>query len=119
MTRELVARFHDAGAAERSQREFIARVSEKTVPTDLPPKVIQVEATGLKIANLLKEAGLAASTSEVTAGGLSALTNPLKPNCWRSTLVSRYWSWQLNVPLNVPFNALPTTSRTPPETTSR
>ena len=64
LARELVARFHDAGAAERSQREFIARVSEKTVPTDLPPKVIQVEAAGLKIANLLKEAGLAASTSE-------------------------------------------------------
>jgi tyrosyl-tRNA synthetase len=64
LARELVARFHDAGAAERSQREFIARVSEKAVPTDLPPKVIQVEATGLRIANILKEAGLAASTSE-------------------------------------------------------
>jgi tyrosyl-tRNA synthetase len=64
LARELVTRFHDAAAAERSQREFIARVSEKAVPTDLPPKVIQVEATGLRIANILKEAGLAASTSE-------------------------------------------------------
>ena len=64
LARELVSRFRDAGAAERSQREFIARVSEKTLPTDLPPKVILVEATGLRIANLLKEAGLAASTSE-------------------------------------------------------
>ena len=36
--RELVARFHDAGAAERAQREFIARVSEKAVPTDLVPQ---------------------------------------------------------------------------------
>ena len=64
LARELVTRFHDATAADRSQREFIARVSEKTVPTDLPAKVIQVEAAGLKIANVLKEAGLAASTSE-------------------------------------------------------
>jgi tyrosyl-tRNA synthetase len=61
---EIVARFHDAAAAERAQRDFIARVSEKTVPTDLPPKVIVVEAAGLRIANVLKEAGLASSTSE-------------------------------------------------------
>jgi tyrosyl-tRNA synthetase len=61
---EIVARFHDAAAAERAQRDFIARVSEKAVPTDLPPKVIQVDAGGMKVANVLKEAGLAASTSE-------------------------------------------------------
>jgi tyrosyl-tRNA synthetase len=61
---ELVARFHDAAAAERAQRDFISRVSEKTVPTDLPPQVIQVDAGGMKVANVLKEAGLAASTSE-------------------------------------------------------
>jgi len=61
---EIVARFHDAAAAERAQRDFISRVSEKTVPTDLPPRVIQVDAGGMKVANVLKEAGLAASTSE-------------------------------------------------------
>jgi tyrosyl-tRNA synthetase len=61
---ELVTRFHDAAAAERAQREFIARVSEKTVPADLPPKTVYVEAAGLRIANVLKEAGLASSTSE-------------------------------------------------------
>src|SRR6202012_1828000 len=44
LARELVARFHDEGAAERSQREFIARVSEKAVPTDLVAKTVQVEA---------------------------------------------------------------------------
>lgn len=62
--REIVARFHDAAAAEHAQREFIARVSEKTVPTDLQPKTIHVEAAGIRIANALKEGGLAASTSE-------------------------------------------------------
>jgi len=61
---ELTARFHDAAAAERAQRNFLSRVSHKEVPQDLPAKVIAVEAAGLRLANLLKEAGLAASTSE-------------------------------------------------------
>src|SRR6266436_2762549 len=64
LAREIVARFHDAAAADAAQRDFIARVSEKSVPADLPPKVIPVDAAGLRLANLLKEAGLAASTSE-------------------------------------------------------
>jgi len=64
LARELVSRFHDADAAERAQREFIARVSEKALPTDLVPKVVLVEAAGLRIGNVLKEAGLAASSSE-------------------------------------------------------
>ncbi len=63
LARELVARFHDPAAAERAQRNFTARVSEKAIPDDLPLKVIQVEGA-VRIANLLKEAGLAASTSE-------------------------------------------------------
>ncbi len=32
LAREIVARFHDAAAAERAQRNFSARVSEKAVP---------------------------------------------------------------------------------------
>jgi tyrosyl-tRNA synthetase len=61
---EIVARFHDATAAERAHKSFTARVSEKAVPADLPLKVIQVDGAGVRVANLLKEAGLAASTSE-------------------------------------------------------
>jgi tyrosyl-tRNA synthetase len=64
LAREIVARFHDAAAAERAQQEFIARVSDKAVPTDLPPKTLYVDAAGVRLANVLKEAGLAASTSE-------------------------------------------------------
>jgi tyrosyl-tRNA synthetase len=64
LARELVGRFHDAAAAERAQRSFIARVSEKAVPRDLPLKVLPVQGPGLRLANLLKEAGLAGSTSE-------------------------------------------------------
>lgn len=64
LAKEIVARFHDAAAADAALRDFITRVSEKSVPADLPPKVIAVEAGGIRLANLLKEAGLAASTSE-------------------------------------------------------
>jgi tyrosyl-tRNA synthetase len=64
LAHELVSRFHDAAVAARAQRDFTARVSEKSVPDDLPVRVIHVEAAGLRVANLLKEAGLAASTSE-------------------------------------------------------
>ena len=64
LARELVARFHDAASAAQAQKSFTARVSEKAVPDDLPLQEIAVEASGARIANLLKEAGLAASTSE-------------------------------------------------------
>jgi len=39
-------------------------LSEKETPTDLVAKVIEIEAHGIRLANALKEAGLAASTSE-------------------------------------------------------
>jgi tyrosyl-tRNA synthetase len=64
LARELVARFHDGAAAERAHRGFVARVSEKVVPGDLPLQVIPVDGAGLKLANLMKAAGLAASSSE-------------------------------------------------------
>jgi tyrosyl-tRNA synthetase len=64
LARELVARFHDAVSAERAQRAFTARVSEKAVPQELPAQVIPVDGSGLKLANLMKAAGLAPSTSE-------------------------------------------------------
>jgi tyrosyl-tRNA synthetase len=64
LARELVARFHDGAAAERAHRGFVARVSEKAVPDDLPLQVIPVDGAGLRLANLMKAAGLAASSSE-------------------------------------------------------
>jgi tyrosyl-tRNA synthetase len=64
LAQEIVARFHDQAAAEQAQRDFITRVSEKGVPADLPPKAVPVDAAGIRLGNLLKEAGLAASSSE-------------------------------------------------------
>jgi len=64
LAKEIVARFHDPQAAERARHNFTARVSHKAVPEDLPARVIQVDPAGLRVANLLKEGGLAGSTSE-------------------------------------------------------
>jgi tyrosyl-tRNA synthetase len=64
LAREIVARFHGAAAAEQAQAEFTARFREKTLPTDLVPTTVLVGSEGIRIANLLKEGGLAASTSE-------------------------------------------------------
>jgi tyrosyl-tRNA synthetase len=64
LAHELTARFHDAAAADRARKDFMSRVSDKAVPQDLPVKAIAVDGAGIRIANLLKEAGLAASTSE-------------------------------------------------------
>jgi len=61
---ELTARFHGAAAAERAQVEFLARVSARAVPADLPPRVLQVDAEGIRLPALLKAAGLCASSSE-------------------------------------------------------
>jgi tyrosyl-tRNA synthetase len=66
LAHELVARFHDPAAAERAQRNFTQRVSEKAVPQDLPVRVLPVDPLGIRLPNLLKEAGLAPSTSEAT-----------------------------------------------------
>lgn len=63
LAREIVGRFHDAAAAERAQREFIARFQKGALPQDMPE--VRLTAPGpIPIASLLKQAGLSASTSE-------------------------------------------------------
>jgi tyrosyl-tRNA synthetase len=64
LAHELVARFHGAAAADQAQQGFLLRVSERAVPADLAPRVLPVQAEGIRLPNLLKAAGLAASTSE-------------------------------------------------------
>ena len=64
LARELVARFHGVAASQQAQAEFVARHREKTLPTDLPLQTLDVDAAGIKLANLLKEVGLTTSTSE-------------------------------------------------------
>src|SRR5688572_13074254 len=61
---EIVARFHDAASAASAQEGFIARFRDKALPTDLAAITVLVDAAGAKLAFLLKEGGLASSTSE-------------------------------------------------------
>jgi tyrosyl-tRNA synthetase len=62
---EIVARFHDAAAAKRAQEQFVARFSQKTLPTDLPLQFLSsADAGGLRLASALKEAGLVTSNAE-------------------------------------------------------
>ena len=65
LAQEIVARFHDRAAATRAQETFVARFSQKSLPTDLPLVFLSsADAGGLKLAAALKEAGLVASNSE-------------------------------------------------------
>jgi tyrosyl-tRNA synthetase len=61
---EIVARFHDAAAAEGAKQEFISRFREGAMPEDMPELTLQTEDGSLGIAHLLKGAGLVSSTSE-------------------------------------------------------
>ncbi len=61
--RELVDRFHGAGMGEAAQHAFIDRFQKGALPEDLPEVSIAAEG-GILLPQLLKEAGLTASTSE-------------------------------------------------------
>ena len=69
---EIVARFHDRGAAERALAEFEARFQKGVLPEDMP-EISLASADGcLPVPQLLKQAGLVASTSDAIrqiAGG--------------------------------------------------
>ncbi len=62
--RELVARFHNEKAAREAQEAFVARFQKGAMPDDMPEMTLNAGADGLAIANLLRDAGLTASTSE-------------------------------------------------------
>jgi tyrosyl-tRNA synthetase len=62
--REIVTRFHSATAAERARADFEARHREGAIPDEMPEVTVQTRGQELPIAQLLKQAGLTASTSE-------------------------------------------------------
>ena len=62
--KEIVARFHGAGAADSAQRAFVAQFSEGALPDKIPELNIASPPEGLPLARVLKEAGLVPSTSE-------------------------------------------------------
>ena len=58
---EIITRFHSAESATQAQQNFIDRFAKNKVPDEMPEFNFD---TGIKIANLLKEAGLVNSTSD-------------------------------------------------------
>lgn len=61
LAKEIIARFHDQAAAEAAEQEFINRFQKGAMPDEMPEFTFEGD---IGIANLLKEAGLVASTSE-------------------------------------------------------
>ncbi len=61
---EIVARFHGVAAARQAHEHFVARFQQGLLPEDLPIVELTATADGLRIANLLKDAGLTDSTSD-------------------------------------------------------
>jgi tyrosyl-tRNA synthetase len=63
--KEIVTRFHSAGAAAQAEQEFMARFKSNAAPDDMPEVTLAADATGgLALAAILKQAGLAPSASE-------------------------------------------------------
>ena len=62
--REIVARFHSGRDAERAQADFEARFRGGALPEDMPEVTVSAGARPMAIAQVLKAAGLTASTSE-------------------------------------------------------
>ena len=61
---EIVERFHGKNAAQLAAKNFIARFARNETPDDIPEVRITAKADGLPISQVLKQAGLTASTSE-------------------------------------------------------
>ena len=64
LAREIVARFHSEHAAEIAAFEFKSRFKMGAIPNDMPDVTVQSVNGGISISALLKQAGLAPSTSE-------------------------------------------------------
>jgi tyrosyl-tRNA synthetase len=61
---EIVARFHDRGAAEHALAEFEARFRGGALPESMPEVTLSTAGVGIAVAQLAKQAGIVASTSE-------------------------------------------------------
>jgi tyrosyl-tRNA synthetase len=62
--KEIVERFHGKAAAEKAEADFNARFREGAMPEDMPEVTVHAGAAGIALPQLIKQAGLTASTSE-------------------------------------------------------
>jgi tyrosyl-tRNA synthetase len=61
---EIVARFHDVTAAALALTDFESRFRQGGMPETMAEHTLSAGTAGLAIANILKQTGLTASTSE-------------------------------------------------------
>jgi tyrosyl-tRNA synthetase len=64
LAKEIVARFHSRRDADLAEFEFMARFRAGAMPAEMPELAVATDGKGMAIAPLLKQAGLAPSTSE-------------------------------------------------------
>ncbi|OQW84415.1 MAG: tyrosine--tRNA ligase [Proteobacteria bacterium ST_bin16] len=64
LAQEIVARFHSQQAAEEALADFEARFRHGALPDEIPEKIIATTDGEIPLVQLLKQAGLTASTSE-------------------------------------------------------
>ncbi len=64
LAKELIARFHSEADAQAAHDDFIQRFQKKALPDEIPELTVNINEESILVANLLKEAGLVASTSE-------------------------------------------------------
>ena len=64
LAREIVGRFHDRAAAEKALADFEARFKQGQVPEDMPEYILAAGGEAILFYQVLKQAGLTASTSE-------------------------------------------------------
>ncbi len=64
LAQEIVERFHGKAAAAAALADFEARFRHGEIPDDIPDVTLAVPEGGLAIAQVLKQAGLTASTNE-------------------------------------------------------
>lgn len=64
LAKEIVSRFHSSEAGDKAHMDFIARFSQKELPSDIPEVDIQSGDKGTPIFYVIKTAGFVNSTSE-------------------------------------------------------
>lgn len=64
LAQEIVERFHDKAAADSALQDFLTRFQKGAMPEQMDEVSLQADGEGLLIGQLLRSAGLVASTSE-------------------------------------------------------
>ncbi len=65
LAKEIITRYHSKELADKAEENFINRFSKNALPEDIPETSVTAPSEdGIAVANLLKDAGLVATTSE-------------------------------------------------------